>query len=1233
MFEAFINKLKRSAMSGEIMHLRTACLAMDLAAPGLAAEVADYILTGQPESCLGKVNHLTETSGRYPPGQLILHKTDQKYADMNKKIFHSLPNFLMSPVVRDPYVLKRLAEVIHLCAGDHKFHNMQTEMKGWFGNMLHLFDTCTNWFDVDNNLYNIPCPDRTTLMDVANLFGVSPDVVDAYILEGQPGCYRNGSTFISYLRRTTDWPKLLATPDYQNKVQAMEASAREAICYQLKNIKSTLSPQLVPIVVQLLTDRSVIVRKASAPLAALLPADDLFIYLKECYASGKADARKRWIDLAAELPSGRKLLEQWKTVENVTSVQTHIEKAMNLSTAKTNAFSLHTGPIPPYQPEVHIPSDWHTKIRVTADALIQDESEKKAVLESQLRNTPEARFKPLLENDYSWCLKRLSNYQSIGEKDIDEYLNFLQRGAVVFDHSNVANVAQKSGLFKNGEINLLVYLRQLWCLTGLDRVNSDKQLLSLITTELIDLRQLALIFRQHNQDISSFIARIMNAHGAPDKLPFDHQAVSVWQFFTDNPEYITQGLNGKLNTDGYVEEAAVIKRTLFLLSLFPEIPEEWEIGLYKHALESSADIRTTAQNTALQLGIKLSYLTLPLRSGAKNVRIVAARWLTNLKDKSAVPELYSALKQEKDLTVKAAILDALENCGEDVTQLLDRAELLADAERGLAQRLPSSLKSFPIEELPAMYFIDGSQASPDLVWWWIVLAVKLNEPEGNSLFNRYTGLLDVNSQESLGLFLISAFISTDTLTASDEECAQYALDNQQQRLDKYRDYGSKNNIDEYKNITLDTVYAELYKKKKSELVGSSIKNKGMLGLIPRLNGQSALQKILPYMSKHYRRRAQIETILLVISRFDDDSLIQLLLATAQRYRTESIQKLAISLVNALAKRRNWSPLDLADLTIPCAGLERKDAPTRFNYGARELAVILSGDLKLLLLNELGNPIKALPEAKPNDDAEDLTETKKWLSNCKKELKQIIEFQSNRLMECMISDQRWPLSDWQERLFNHPVMNQLLRRVLWQAKTGSHWTTFYINSDGRFISVSDEELLLTNASQLRVLSANQISEEECSLWKAFFRKNKVKPLFEQLHRANISTTTTQTELNHAYGYLTDSLTLSRVMEACGYKVSHFDHDKSRFYEYYKRFHPSGITAVLEFSGSYSPLIEETVAIFSITFIHRESEGPLPAPGRKLNLSDVPDNLLNAVALDYELLAQTAKPDADWQSKVL
>src|SRR5689334_24364519 len=134
------------------------------------------------------------------------------------------------------------------------------------------------------------------------------------------------------------------------------------------------------------------------------------------------------------------------------------------------------------------------------------------------------------------------------------------------------------------------------------------------------------------------------------------------------------------------------------------------------------------------------------------------------------------------------------------------------------------------------------------------------------------------------------------------------------------------------------------------------------------------------------------------------------------------------LVDRLAAERDWTTNDLADRTIPTAGLDERGI-LDLEIGTRLYQAKLDAEDVLTLYNPDGKVVKNLPQVSEGPDKESAAEAKKALANAKKELKQVHEFQAKRLYEALCVGRRWQLADWQRFLLEHPIVGRLVQRLV------------------------------------------------------------------------------------------------------------------------------------------------------------------------------------------------------------
>lgn len=1243
MFDVIKNKIGKKHSSKESEFLIAACGAMEERDPGIAKEVSNFILSGDPSSCLQRVEALGPNRHALRPGACDIGNISswEELDEHSRKVLTSIPSFMASSTGAQPEILRRLALVIHACCGDVYYSQRERKFEGWFGNFLDLLleqVTATSSEEV-----TVFCPDRSQLIEIARRFSQPIEYVDAFIL-GKPS--RNRQGYILILRKETDWISVCAQPQFHASIEGMISDERctlaQLLLTQSRDSNTQLPISTMPVIAGLLASNSKDVRATSQLLIAQCQPEALKQYIQQHYSSQKSTTRLYWLQALANQPDYLPLYDQWLAVEKAPKVREQLVKLQQLAQVSENASAnqdISIPPVPEFQLHHSLPESWLDEwdqarqqlIHIRQQALVKTQKNLEKEIENKSKASVIERYKENIKTERSI----IEGFQQVTAEDFKKYHQYLQSGKEENFRFHTVESVDHSKILKKPEIKFISALRHAWESRSYSyKTLANKDVSKLCLKEISDFRQLCLIYKSHDKNLDDLISSTVfypyydTSFTPPEYI--EHMA--LWPFFAENPEYIDSGLNGMIGSKRHYDENAIIAKTIYFLGQFPTIHLRWKQRLYEYAIGSNKQLRSLAQHSAEKLGVDYTHIQPALVSRSKETRSVAAKWLSQLRLSAAKKDLIQAINKEKDLSIKTLLLDSLEQCGGDISEFLTPEVLLSEAQAGLKKAIPKTMVWFPRESLPKCYFVDGKDVPPELVFWWIVLSVKLKMPETNPIFVRYFSLLSKQSQQQLSFFILSAFIHEDTRGPSDEEAHQYAEINKHQQHKVYLQWAHHYEwASKYKDITLAQTYDLLYQGQKSQLAGSAIKDKGMLALIFAGDPNELLSLIQPYIKKHYVRRAQIESFLMGISSGDNPIITQFLLSLARRYRTASVQQVARDLVSNIATRNHWSPDELADRTIQTAGFEHTNAEIEFEYGNRLLTMKLSDDLKLQLLNEQGKVIKSLPQPRQDDDQEAIKETRKWFSNCKKELKQVMEQQSNRLFEAMLTERHWPASDWLKYLHQHPLMNRLLQRSLWQVHNNNEWASFRPSEDGEFIDLDDEEIQLNTESTIRLVSGNQLDDETRTQWKQHLKDYRVKPLFDQLKYLELDLTDEQLSFSQYKGYVTDAFTVRGTLTKLGYQRGEAQ-DAGWFGEYEKAFDSLGLTACITFSGNCLPEENVTAAIFEAHIEYQNSHKPFPHGERKARLKDLPENLVNALALDYQVLSQKASFDPQWEKKI-
>ncbi|RLZ08919.1 DUF4132 domain-containing protein [Acinetobacter sp. 2JN-4] len=973
------------------------------------------------------------------------------------------------------------------------------------------------------------------------------------------------------------------------------------------------------------------VREQATVLLSHLDEAESQQHLQYFLVNGESKQRSFAADLLARLgEQNREILQQAAESEKLKSVQVNIlsalqrletlEQVVDMDYALSEITEIETQQIP----ESFIPV-----IIENYQALLEKAKQR---AEQEIEDNQTASYKS------TWAQSNYKDLQKLKIEQVSQQLFAAINGEKKTRmHGYNYNIITYQNKLKNlVEYSLEHALRLAYNERGW--INWDELFKSLLPKnyENLELRQLELLMRNAGFTRPDRIIAVnyLETNYYETLSSYVTEDKNVIPFFVEHLDFISEAF-GLIANRGNSYSGLDPLLAIGVLKRFPQVPKQFIPRLLEFALGDSKRLRFDAQEVLRKLpDIHLRAIE-ALENGKQEIRITAIEWLARLQHPTAVSALYDLLKKEKKEIVIAAILTALEELGEDISVYLSAEALLKDAEKGLKGKILSSFAWFDLSYLPQVQWQDGTVVDAKIIQWWVILADKLKDPIPNALLQRYVGLLNEKSQQTLALYLLQSFIHQDTRNSSLEEAMDFATKEAPSRLQQYhrywKDYGHRypEYYGHYEHITLEEVVEEIKRERLAIYLGSAIKSKGMLALTFKTQGSVAVKLLQDYMKQHYQRRAQIEAMLSSFSISDDPLIIQLLLSLSRRYRTASVQNLAKQLVEQIAERNEWSSDELADRTIPTASLDDTGVLS-LEYGSRVLTAYVDDKDKFVLKNEDGKMIKALPAARQGDDESLIKEAKSLFSSSKKEFKQVIDLQTQRLYEAMCSERVWSSTDWQEYLFAHPIMKRLIQRLVWLelSSEGTILQSFRPSDDGSLLNLEDDEIELAQDSQIKVAHGVLISAEDAEAWQAHFKDYKVKFLFEQMtHQLPVFEAHAEI-IEDRKGWLTDTFTLRGVITKLGYQRASIE-DGGSFDSYFKPFSQIGLSAVIRFSGSYVPEENLAAVLYDLSF---EKKNVRSWRESSMSLADVPPVLLAETYADYLKVADACSGfDPEWQKK--
>ena len=1014
------------------------------------------------------------------------------------------------------------------------------------------------------------------------------------------------------------------------------------------------------LVATLATSTSKTVRELALATISLFEQEEIRPYLIELLTNGNTKQRREVADIIARQGAqqgaeghdnsaeSRKILEQALTNESQKSVIQALESALSRldSVAQLAEVEYVASEFDPIVSQ-EIPDNFIEVLQQSYAELLE---KRQLAAEQEIENNKTAGYKYNWQQDSYKRLKKL-NLEKSGPHFIDmlngKAADSTKNKDISFDDEIRPIVSHKHRLKNLAEFGLHHAIRLTKQGDSVRWYYSE----DFIKPEMlidIELRQLAQVMtecgiKNPNREIAK--QYLETNWSTPLLLRYITQPEQIVPFFMEHLDYLSEALGLLPNKGESRWREFEPSKAISILTTFAQIPKQFIPKILELALGENKRLRHDAQELLSNLPDIHERAIEALANGKQAIRVTAVEWLARLNERDdshkvvVLKALYELLENEKKEIVIASILTALESMGEDISKYLSPTALLKDAEKGLKGKVLKSFDWFNLDSLPELKWQDGKTVNPKIIQWWVVLAEKLKDPAPNGLLQRYLGLLDDKSQRRLSLFILQSFISEDTLNPTLAQALEVADKDAPARLAQYQDYSKRYGKNDpngwaarYANVTLSQMIEEIKKEQLAIYLGSAIKSKGMLALSFRAEGSTAVNILQDYMKNHYRRTSQITAMLTVFAMSDDPLIIQLLLGLSRRYRTSSIQDLAKELVGTIAERNNWTADELADRTIPTAGLDENGILT-IDYDTRTLSAYVDDKDKFVLKNEAGKVIKSLPAARQNEDATIIKEAKALFSNSKKEFKQVIDSQTTRLYEAMCSERLWTSSDWQEYLYAHPIMKRLISHLIWIEvnSDGKQILSFRPSDDGSLLDFNDDEITLQPDSFIKLAHSVLLTAEECEQWREHLKDYEVKSLFgkfTQFDHKLPEFKKEQDQIDEFKGYLTDTFTLRGLLTKMGYKRASIE-DGGSFDRYYKNYDSLGISAVVIFSGSYVPEENIPAVLYELAFETKQSHS---WNTEYVALSEVNPILLAESYAEYKTVADaTGGFDADWEKK--
>ncbi len=693
-------------------------------------------------------------------------------------------------------------------------------------------------------------------------------------------------------------------------------------------------------------------------------------------------------------------------------------------------------------------------------------------------------------------------------------------------------------------------------------------------------------------------------------------ADAIWPLVAENIQIVAEYLPPS-SLSGQENEAA-----LNLLRLLPRLPQWLIQPVLFVAMGEARGPRVLAREMLQDVPGIDDTIAAALTDKRQAIRANAASFLAQRGAKDALPALKKRLKTEKSEMARAAMISALAELGGDTDAYLGKKALMDEAAK-LVTKLPNAkIDWLHVDQAPALKWASGGAVDPVIVDAWARLAVKLKDPGEGKLWALYFDQLDPASAEALSGWALSSWIAYDTWRKPRAELEVEATQEAQNLIANSPYYKRS-------NYTVETLAAQLIAYRLSDYPHSGADSKGLLSLTHRAPAVVQARQIAAYLKDHGKRTSQAKAMIDVLFASATSEAIQVLVATATRFKQRSVREYAETRVAALAESKGWTRDQLADRSVPTGGLE-DGGVTTLDVGEERKAysLRLASDLTLKLFNPDGKEVKSLPAGK-DDTTKD---SKALLSQAKKTVKTVTTQQSSRLYEAMMAQRNWSLEDWRADLNDHPILSRLTERVVWRGLDGkgAPLCTFRPTPEADLFDAEGDDADLTGVAIIDVAHAANLSDADRAAWTQHLEDFEVLPLFAQFSRPVLTAEDSDaTKIVDREGWLMDTFKLRGATSKLGYDRGPVE-DGAGFNLYRKAFQSADLTAEIEFTGSYLPEENLPAALIEMRFV----KGTKTTYGsRALKLSEVPALLLSECWNDWHEIAGQGAFDPEWRKKGL
>ena len=215
-----------------------------------------------------------------------------------------------------------------------------------------------------------------------------------------------------------------------------------------------------------------------------------------------------------------------------------------------------------------------------------------------------------------------------------------------------------------------------------------------------------------------------------------------------------------------------------------------------------------------------------------------------------------------------------------------------------------------------------------------------------------------------------------------------------------------------------------------------------------------------------------------------------------RAKHASIRKQLAKALERAAEKTGMSEADLEEIAVPTCGLQENGRYTRqLGDFTAELTLLPNGKSQLLWIKSDGAQQKSVPTAIKQSHAEEI----KALKHKAKEIDKLLPAQRARIEQLLLSGRSWKMCDFRQRLFAHPLVGVIARRMIWRF-TADHRSADGIWHQGKLVDWQDRELdWVGDQTDVTIWHPIFSESDDILRWREWLEQHEICQPLKQAHR--------------------------------------------------------------------------------------------------------------------------------------